>query len=158
MANNLGLRGWQKALFVSLGTAALTAIGGFVGFFGKTIAKAIGKTLKSIYNKAIKTIANLYAKGGKFARTLNKAIAKTISKLTGASLKTAKGSGYVLKRGKYTLRIMSSGGGRTNYLRLSLEGKGALDILGRLTSDRAQTHIPITLNNILKVINLLKKG
>ena len=59
--------------------------------------------------------------------------------------------------GKYTLRIMTSGGERKNYFRLSHATKGALTILGQYSNQRDFTHIDITLYNIVKIINLLFK-
>ena len=52
---------------------------------------------------------------------------------------------------------MSSGGGRTNYFRITILNKGALTLAGKFSSDRALTHIPITLQNIVKVISLIFK-
>ena len=99
----------------------------------------------------------MYAKGGTFAYTLNKAIAKTIAKFTRASLKAASGNGWVLNLGKYTVRIMTSSAGRSNYFRLSMAGKGAMTILGTFSNNRALTHINITVGNIVKLIALMLK-
>ena len=82
-----------------------------------------------------------------------------LAKEFGASSTLAKnGAGNVFKLadGKVTVRVMESGGGRTNYLRVSVEGKGSVDAAGRLSSDPAKTHIPIgkdSLNMIKDVVN-----
>ena len=52
---------------------------------------------------------------------------------------------------------MASGGGRTNYFRLSHITKGTLTILGKFSEDRGLTHIPITFNNIIKIVDLILK-
>ena len=138
-ANYLNLRGWRRSLFIAGGTAVVTALGSLLGYYS-------GKAL-----------VTLYARGGIFAQKLNSAIARVISKITGASIANAAGNGWTLNLRKITLRIMSSGGGRTNYFRISILNKGALTLAGKFSSDRALTHIPITLQNIVKVISLIFK-
>ena len=139
LADKWGLKGWKRKIFIGLGVAATTALGSLLGHY------------------AGKAIAALYAKGGTFAYTLNKAIAKTIAKFTRASLKAASGNGWVLNLGKYTVRIMTSSAGRSNYFRLSMAGKGAMTILGTFSNNRALTHINITVGNIVKLIALMLK-
>ena len=138
-ANYLNLRGWKRSVFIASGTAVVTALGSLLGYYS-------GKAL-----------ATLYARGGIFAQKLNYAVARVIRKITGASLTNAAGNGWTLSLRRITLRIMSSGGGRINYFRISILNKGALTLAGRFSSDRALTHIPITLQNIVKVIGLIFK-
>ena len=52
-----------------------------------------------------------------------------VYKVVGGSIRGAKGNGFVIELGKLTLRIMTSGGCRTNYMRISHMTKGALTIL-----------------------------
>jgi len=137
VADWLKLRGWGRKIFISLGVVALTGLGAYVGNY-------VGEAIFAIYKA-----------GGEFAFVINKAIANGISKIVGGTIKTASGNGWIINVGKYTLRIMTSGGGRTNYFRLSHISKGALTILGKYSSDRGQTHIPITFSNIIKIINLI---
>ncbi len=139
IADLLGLRRWGRKVFIALGVAAITGLGAYVGNY-------IGEAIFAIYKT-----------GGAFALKINQAIANGIAKIIGGSLEVAKGNGWIIKVGKLTLRIMTSGGGRTNYFRLSLAGKGTLTILGALSSDRALTHIAITFNNIIKIIDLILK-
>lgn len=138
-ADMLKLTGSARTLFIVGGVAAFTALGALLG-------KYAGKALVA-----------LYAKGGKFAKALNTALAKLIAKLVKGSLSSASGNGWKIKVGKVLLRIMSSGGGRTNYFRITLEGKGAMTLSGVLSSDQAQTHINITIKNIIKIIKLILK-
>lgn len=63
--------------------------------------------------------------------------------VAGNAAKNGSGAVFKLADGKVTVRVMESGGGRTNYLRVSVEGKGSVDATGALSSDKAATHIPI---------------
>ena len=138
-ADLLKLKGWRRAIFVAAGVVAVTAIGALLGYY------------------AGKALAILYSKGGVFANKLNTAVAKTIGKLTRATVKASHGNGWTLTLKKYTIRIMNSGGGRTNYFRISHITKGGLTLLGVPSSDRAMTHIPITIDNLLKLIELMMR-
>ena len=138
-ADMLKLHGWKRTVFIVGGTAALTAIGSLLGYY------------------AGKALVTLYAKGGVFSQKLNAAIAKVIRKFTGATLKSASGNGWTLTLKKYMVRIMSSGGGRTNYIRISHATKGAMTIAGMFSNERAVTHIPITVSNLVKLIGLMLK-
>lgn len=66
-------------------------------------------------------------------------------------------NGWVLKVGKLTLRIMTEGGGRVNYFRLSHATKGAMTILGAFSGDRALTHINVTFGNIIQIVATILK-
>ena len=138
MADARGLTGFNKYAFVGLGTAALTVVGGTLGYY------------------AGKAITALYAQGGMFASSMNSALVRLIAKLTGGTYSYASGNGYKIKLGNYLLRIMSSGGGRVNYFRLSHITKGSMTIYGSYSNNRALTHIPITLNNIVRMVKLLR--
>ncbi len=139
VADLLKLRGLGRKVFIALGVAALTGLGAYVGNY-------VGEAIFAIYKA-----------GGAFALKINKAIANGIAKIVGGSLEAAKGNGWTIKIGKYMLRVMTSGGGRTNYFRLSHITKGTLTILGKFSGDRGLTHIPITFSNIIKIINLILK-
>ena len=143
IADRLGYKGKKRKWFINLGTAVMTVLGGAVGNY-------VGKAMVA-----------LYAKGGSVASTLNYATAKMFRKYLKGSIKSAKGSGWIIKfyRGskEFTLRVMNSGGGRKNYMRLSNAKKGAVNISGKYVSDRGQTHIQITFNNLIKMVKLLKK-
>ena len=136
-ADLLKLKGWGRRIFIAAGVVAVTAIGALLGYY------------------AGKALALLYAKGGVFATKLNQAVAKVIAKFTKASLKAASGNGWKLTLKKYTIRLMTEGGGRTNYIRLSHATKGSMTIAGKFSSDRALTHIPITIGNLVKLIGLM---
>jgi len=58
---------------------------------------------------------------------------------------------------KITLRIMNSGGGRTNYWRLSIGNKGTVDNLENYSNDRALTHIDITKNSFNEICRIIDK-
>ena len=139
LADYYGVTGAKRKAFIALGVGVTTVLGGLLGSY------------------AGKALASLYASGGTYANTLNTAVAKTLNKIVGGKLTSARGNGWIIKFGKYTLRVMSSGGGRKNYLRLSLEGKGALTLAGKFSSDRGLTHIQITVGNLLKMGKLLLK-
>lgn len=139
IADKMKLKGKKRKWFIRLGTGITTVLGGAVGNY-------IGGAITS-----------LYAKGGKTAAVVNKGIAKTFAKYTKASLTKTKGKGWKLNFKKYTLRIMNSGGGRKNYLRISKAGKGAMTITGKFSNNRSKTHIKITFNNLVKMMRLLTK-
>ena len=80
-----------------------------------------------------------------------------VYKVVGDSIRGAKGNGFVIELGKLTLRIMTSGGCRTNYMRISHMTKGALTILGTFSNSRLLTHIPITFENIIRIVQLMIK-
>lgn len=50
---------------------------------------------------------------------------------------------------------MTSSKARNNYMRLSMQGKGTMDVMGEFSSDRAKTHINITASNLLKIIKVI---
>lgn len=137
IADMLKLKGWKRKVFIWAGVAAITALGAYVGYY-------VGEIIFKIYKA-----------GGKFALKINGAIARGITKLVGGTISSAKGNGWVIKVGKLTLRIMTEGGGRVNYFRLSHATKGAMTILGTTSSDRALTHINITFSNIVKIVNTI---
>ena len=139
VADFLKLKGWGRKIFIWAGVAALTGLGAYVGNY-------IGEAIFAVYKA-----------GGAFALKINQAIATGIAKVVGGSINAASGNGWVIKIGKLTLRIMTSGGGRTNYFRLSHITKGALTILGAFSGDRGLTHIPITFSNIIKIVQLIFK-
>ena len=137
IADSWGLKGWKRNVFIIGGVAAVTAIGALLGHY------------------AGKALVSLYAKGGAFAKQLNTAVAKVIGKFTKASVTSAKGNGWILKLKNYTVRIMSEGGGRTNYFRISHATKGAMTIAGAFSGNRALTHIPITVDSLFKLIKMM---
>ena len=139
VADFLKLKGWGRKIFIWAGVAALTGLGAYVGNY-------IGEAIFAVYKA-----------GGAFALKINQAIATGIAKVVGGSINAASGNGWVIKIGNLTLRIMTSGGGRTNYFRLSHITKGALTILGAFSGDRGLTHIPITFSNIIKIVQLIFK-
>ena len=136
-ADLLKLKGWARTVFIAAGVVAVTAIGALLGYY------------------AGKALVSLYAKGGAFATKLNTAVAKVIAKFTGASIKSAAGNGWTLTLKKYTIRIMAESGGRVNYFRISHATKGAMTIAGAFSSNRALTHVPITINNLVKLIKMM---
>ncbi|MBP1475338.1 RHS repeat-associated core domain-containing protein [Frateuria sp. MAH-13] len=72
---------------------------------------------------------------------------------------TRNGSGTIFKLadGKVTVRVMEEGGGRTNYLRVSVEGKGSVDAAGKLSSDMNATHIPIGKDSLRLIRDVVKR-
>ena len=94
-------------------------------------------------------IASIYASGGASATTLNTGVAKMFTKYARGTIKESnRGIGWNIKFKKYTLRVITRGGGRTNYMRISHQTKGAMN--------RAVTHIKITFKNLVKMIKLIK--
>ncbi|MCM8711739.1 RHS repeat-associated core domain-containing protein [Clostridium sp. SYSU_GA19001] len=81
----------------------------------------------------------------------NYQLAQKIANKYGGTLENAAGDGWVIRIQKITLRIMNSGGGRTNYWRLSIGNKGTVDKLGNFSNDRALTHIDITKNSFNEI-------
>lgn len=77
--------------------------------------------------------------------------------VVGGAAKNGSGTVFKLADGKVTVRIMDSGGGRSNYLRLSVEGKGSVDATGVLSSDKAATHIPINKDSLKLIKDVVKR-
>jgi hypothetical protein len=48
-------------------------------------------------------------------------------------------------------------GGRSNYIRVGVEGKGSVDATGALSSDRAATHIPINKDSIKLIQDVIER-
>ena len=139
IADILKLKGWARKIFIWAGIAALTGLGAYLGHY-------VGEAILAVYKV-----------GGAFALKINKALATGIAKVVGGSIRGAKGNGFVIELGKLTLRIMTSGGCRTNYMRISHMTKGALTILGTFSNSRLLTHIPITFENIIRIVQLMIK-
>lgn len=102
-------------------------------------------------------IFKVYTVGGTFASKINEAIIRGITKLVGGSLKAASGNGWTLNVGKLVVRFMNTGGGRTCYFHLSVAGKMAYDIFGNVVNDAARTHIPVTIENMIRLVELIFK-
>ena len=136
-------------------------IGGILGFgLGVLLIPRIADILK-LKGWARKIfiwagIAALTGLGAYLGHYVGEAIL-AVYKVVGGSIRGAKGNGFVIERGKLTLRIMTSGGCRTNYMRISHMTKGALTILGTFSNSRLLTHIPITFENIIKIVQLMIK-
>ena len=139
VADLLKLKGWGRKVFIWAGVAALTGLGAYVGNY-------VGEAIFAVYKA-----------GGAFAAQINKAIANGISKLVGGTLKSASGNGWVINIKKIVVRVMTSSNYRNNYFKISVAGKAAYDILGNVSSNPAKIHIPITFNNIIKLVQLIFK-
>jgi len=139
IANRLHLKGKKRRWFIRLGTGVTTVLGGMAGnYFGEAIA-------------------SIYASGGASATTLNTGVAKMFTKYARGTIKESnRGIGWNIKFKKYTLRVMTKGGGRTNYMRISHQTKGAMTLAGKFSNNRAVTHIKITFKNLVKMIKLIK--
>jgi RHS repeat-associated protein len=91
-------------------------------------------------------------------------LADEIANATGGVVKTNKG-GFTVNvpngsRG-ITIRVMEEGGGRTNYYRVSVPGKGTYTVAGQTSTDAALTHIPIgqsSMDDILAVVERIQAG
>jgi len=85
-------------------------------------------------------------------------LADQVAAATGGTLKPL-GTGYSVtipqgSRG-VVVRVMESGGGRTNYYRVSVPGKQAYTVDGVASADRVLTHIDIaasSLDDILRIV------
>ena len=136
-------------------------IGGILGFgLGVRLIPRIADILK-LKGWARKIfiwagIAALTGLGAYLGHYVGEAIL-AVYKVVGDSIRGATGNGFVIELGKLTLRIMTSGGCRTNYMRISHMTKGALTILGTFSNSRLLTHIPITFENIIRIVQLMIK-
>jgi RHS repeat-associated protein len=137
VADVMKLKGWGRKIFIGIGIASITALGAYIGYY-------VGEAIFKVYQAA-----------GSMAYKLNEAIARGIAKIVGGSISPAKGNGWIIEVGKLTLRIMTEGGGRVNYFRLSDAKRGAMTITGSFSNNRALTHINITLNNIIKLVQVI---
>jgi len=89
-----------------------------------------------------------------------KAKASTLAPDMLISVARASGNGFririVYKGKEFLLRVMASGGGRTNYWRLSrLNGGGSIDATGAFSSERGATHIDFTANSAKEIIDAI---
>ncbi len=91
------------------------------------------------------------------------ALAARVAESTGGSLSLTEGAGFAVKiphgSRNIVLRVMAEGGGRQNYWRLSVSGKGAFTREGLTSSDKALTHIDVTresFDDILRVIQQIR--
>lgn len=91
-------------------------------------------------------------------------LADEIANATGGVVKANKG-GFTINvpngsRG-ITIRVMEEGGGRTNYYRVSVPGKGTYTVAGQTSTDAALTHIPIgqsSMDDILAIVERIQAG
>ncbi|MEI7038256.1 RHS repeat-associated core domain-containing protein [Fulvimonas yonginensis] len=77
--------------------------------------------------------------------------------IAGKIAKNGAGRIFKLAEGKITVRVMEKGGGRTNYMRVSIEGKGSVDAAGNLASDPKVTHIAIDKNSLQTLARIVEK-
>ena len=92
--------------------------------------------------------------GGMAGNYFGEAIASIYAR--GTIKESNRGIGWNIKFKKYTLRVITRGGGRTNYMRISHQTKGAMTLAGKFSNNRAVTHIKITFKNLVKMIKLIK--
>jgi RHS repeat-associated protein len=86
-------------------------------------------------------------------------LADDVASATGGTVKELS-SGYSVTvpnggRG-IVVRVMESGGGRTNYYRVSIPGKEAFTVEGAASVDRALTHIDISANSLEEILQIIK--
>jgi len=136
IADSMKLTGWARTAFIWTGVAVFTALGAYAGNY-------VGEAVFMIYRL-----------GGSLAYKVDEAIARGIAALVRGVMSESKGDGWTIKVGKLTLRVMTSGGGRTNYFRLS-GVKGSMTASGAYSSDLAATHIDITLDSIVSVVKTI---
>ena len=55
------------------------------------------------------------------------------------------------------IRVMNQGGGRSNYYRVSIEGKEAFTKTGEVSTDRALTHIDIEPSSHEDIMNIIQR-
>jgi RHS repeat-associated protein len=90
-------------------------------------------------------------------------LAEKVSTKTGGNLEQLK-RGYMItvpfrRARSIIIRVMEEGGGRTNYYRISVEGKQAYTVTGEASVDRALTHIDIaesSLDDILRIVESIR--
>jgi len=98
-----------------------------------------------------------YSAGGAFAASLNKVITSGIARIVGGAVSAADGNGWAIKVGRIMVRVMTSSNARNNYFKISIVGKQAYDIFGNVTNDPGRLHIPITMENIVRLVQLILK-
>ena len=86
-------------------------------------------------------------------------LADELASATGGSIKELR-NGYTIGipnggRG-IVVRIMSEGGGRTNYYRASIPGKDAFTVNGVGSTDRLLTHIDISRTSLQDILNIIR--
>lgn len=140
---------------IVLTVATLGAAGPEVGA-AEAGGEAVGEGAAAISADAAGDLASaLKGPAGK----LSSQVAKTF-RATSTTARNGAGETYKLANGKVIVRVMEKGGGRTNYMRVSIKGKGSVDGAGNLSSDLSKTHIPIngdSLQFIKDVINRYKE-
>jgi len=155
VADKLGCTGWQYWAV----RAAVMVGGAAIGFFaGELVAGVVAGYLTENVGLLVslpRWISALVGIGNNIYD--NARLAVDVANRFGGSITAAQGDGWVVKIQNLTLRIMNSGGGRTNYWRLSVEGKGTVDIFGNFSSNRALTHIDIVANSFDDICNVINK-
>jgi hypothetical protein len=69
------------------------------------------------------------------------------------------GKGWRIRIGRVLIRVMNEGGGRTNYFRVSIEGKGPLNEAGHIDSENpGATHMKITDDAFERIMRILRKS
>ncbi|MFA6957339.1 MAG: RHS repeat-associated core domain-containing protein [Thermoanaerobaculia bacterium] len=87
------------------------------------------------------------------------ALASQVARGSGGTLKELK-KGYevIVPHGnrEIVVRMMSEGGGRTNYYRVSIPGKETFTVTGAVSTDMAKTHIDISKRAYDEIMGLIK--
>ena len=87
-------------------------------------------------------------------------LATDVADATGGTLKVLK-SGYSVTipygNREIVVRAMETGGGRTNYYRISVAGLKTFTRTGEVSRDLALTHIPITGTSLQDILNVIAK-
>ena len=128
------------------------------------LAEGIGAAILKVFRIAFPALRQ--AVGRSSSITNPRSLADNVAEALGGTIKqTSNGKGFTVMVPNGTkqiaIRIMKEGGGRTNYYRISVPGKEAFTRGGKVSTDRALTHIDISrssFNEIVSVVNKLKGG
>jgi len=118
-----------------------------VGFIGDLAGGGLGELIAKYGSEAVaKGLMKIPGFNARKIKELTnfdiiKYYSSNTAEALGTTFKKADGEGYVIKYGKYTIRIMSHSRRRPNqYLRISYGDKGSIDHNGML-SDSKKKHI-----------------
>ncbi|MGT2964060.1 hypothetical protein [Streptococcus acidominimus] len=136
----------------------------FVGNVSATaLIGLVGKAISNIAGAKLGVATELTEEVGKHYNlsTLND-MANEIAEKTGGVVKQLK-NGYKVEVSNgskpIVIRLMDTGSGQRlqPYFRVSIDGRGSLDINGQLSSNRADTHIDISGKSVEQILDMIEK-
>ena len=136
-----------------------------VGFIGDLAGGGLGELISKYGAESVaKGLSRLPGFNALQIRELTgydiiKSYADEVAKALGGEVEKARGEGWKIIKGEYTIRIMYKSQSRSSpYIRVSYEGKGSIDARGSFNSNQSVTHIDFVGNPVNKIIDIINKN